>query len=187
MFIGDSRTVQMCIYLNNANTTKCEFSKNGAAGYEADGIMYISQGSMGYNWFTNTAVSGANKIKGNNPYNIVILIGVNDVGKSSGKTSADNYFNKVSDLAKNDWKNDNVIFVSVNPVVDGKSGAYMSGVNAFNTEMKSKISSSNISNLKYCDTASSFTDSDTSSGDGLHYNAATYKKIKDKIQSDCLK
>ena len=169
LFVGDSRTVGMC------NTYKlCE-------GYD-----YIAEIGKGYSWFINTAIPKINsKIKSQN-YNIIILMGVNDVG-SNGSSIATNYYNKIYDLAKTTWKNQNVIFVSVNPVRDGMSYAYMSGVNSFNSQMKSKINSSGLSNLKYCDTISSLYMSSIDSGDGLHYNKTGYSSIYNKIKSSCLK
>ena len=189
MFVGDSRTVQMCYNLASVNSRRCMFSENKSKGYEYDGVLYIGEGSMGYKWFSTTAVNGVNNLKGSNPYNIVILMGVNDVGSSAGASSAKKYFDKVSTLAKGDWKNDNIIFVSVNPVKStGKHYAKQDQVNKFNEVMKSSISQSNISNLKYCNTATSLTQSDVmSGGDGLHYSKSVYKKIYDRIKSDCLK
>ena len=169
LYVGDSRTVGMCeVY------KLCEKHP------------YVAQGSMGYDWFVDTAIPQINnKIKSKN-YNIVILMGVNGAG-TDGKALADQYYNKVSELAKTTWKKQNVIFVSINPVVDGMSYTYTSGVNSFNKQMKSKISSSKISNLSYCDTNSKLKMSEIDSGDGLHYNETGYQKIYNIIKSDCLK
>ena len=146
---------------------------------------YIAEGGMGYSWFASTAIPQINqKIKSKN-YNIIILMGVNGAG-TDGTSEADKYYSKISSLAKGTWKNQNIIFVSVNPVVDGKSYTYMSGVNSFNKRMKSKINSSKLSNLKYCDTISKLNMSSIDSGDGLHYNKEGYKKIYNLIKSNCL-
>ena len=140
----------------------------------------------GYSWFINTAISKVNNKIKTKDYNIIILMGVNDVG-SNGKSVATKYYNKIYELATTTWKNQNIIFVSVNPVKDGKSNAYMSGVNSFNNEIKSKINSSKLTNLKYCDTVSSLNMSQIDSGDGLHYNKTGYTKIYNQIKSNCLK
>lgn len=169
LYVGDSRTVGMC------------------EGYKlCENHPYIAKGSMGYDWFVDTAIPQINnKIKSKN-YNIVILMGVNGAG-TDGKALANQYYNKVSELSKTTWKKQNVFFVSINPVVDGMSYTYTSGVNSFNKQMKSKISSSKISNLKYCDTNSKLKMSEIDSGDGLHYNKTGYQKIYNIIKSDCLK
>ena len=168
LYVGDSRTVGMC------------------DGYKlCEKHPYIAKGSMGYTWFEDTAIPQINqKIKSKN-YNIIILMGVNGAGKD-GTSEADKYYSKIASLAKGTWKKQNVIFVSVNPVVDGKSYTYMSGVNSFNKRMKSKINSSKISNLKYCDTISSLKMSEIDSGDGLHYNKKGYQKIYNLIKTKCL-
>ena len=169
LFVGDSRTVGMC------GTYKlCEKSS------------YIAEVGKGYDWFANTAISQINnKIKSKN-YNIIILMGVNGVSKT-GKSEAQKYYNKISSLVSNTWKKQNVIFVSINPVVDGMSYAYTSGVNEFNSEIKKLIKNAKKSNLSYCETNSKLKMSEIDSGDGLHYNKTGYQKIYNIIKKDCLK
>lgn len=170
IYVGDSRTVGMC---DTANVD-CEES--------------VAKESQGYSWFVNTAISQTdsklNNSSGKN-YNIVILMGVNGVGKNGSEASK--YFNKYKELATGKWKKHNLVIVSVNPVVDGKSTAYMSGVNAFNSTMKQSINTASISNLSYCDTLNGIGKSNFVTTDGLHYNASTYKKIYDYIEKNCLK
>lgn len=170
LIIGDSRTEGMCKSCNACTDAE-----------------YIAKGSMGYDWFANTAVSEANKKIKNKNYNILILMGVNGAG-SDGTNEAKKYFDKISKLAKNEWKDQNIIFISVNPVNDnGDTLTYMSGVNSFNKKIKSEIESAKISNFKYCDTASKLTNDDINSGeDGLHYDCTTYKKIYSLLK-DCIK
>lgn len=169
LYVGDSRTVQMCeIY------KLCEKHP------------YVAEGSQGYYWFANTAIPKINdKIKSKN-YNIVILMGVNGV-TTTGKDQANEYYKKISNLASSTWKKQNIIFISINPVVDGKSNAYTSGVNEFNKEMQKLIKNSKKSNLSYCDTNSKLKMSEIDSGDGLHYNKSGYQKIYNLIKKDCLK
>ena len=80
------------------------------------------------------------------------------------------------------------MYQSVNPVNDnGDTLTYMSGVNSFNKKIKSEIESAKISNFKYCDTASKFTNDDINSGgDGLHYDCPTYEKVYSLLK-DCIK
>lgn len=189
IFVGDSRTVQMCA-AKTGDWTNCPYDSGGEKISNND--IYIAQVGKSYKWFNETAVPKVNSriSTGKDKYNIILLMGVNDGVSSSknGKKAANKYYKKVSELAKTKWKNHNVIYVSVNPVRETKNHyAKVSGVDAFNKEMKSKINSSKISNLKYCDTASSISASQKNSSDGLHYNNDTNKKVYDIIVNNCLK
>ena len=53
--------------------------------------------------------------------------------------------------------------------------------------MKSKISSSKLSNLKYCETNAKVNIKEIDSGDGGHYTKEGAKKIYNIIKNDCLK
>ena len=171
LFVGDSRTVGMC-----ESYKLCANSK------------YIAEVSKNYSWFQKKAVPEINNEIKNKNYNIIILMGVNDAGgtESNGKTKATKYYETISSLATSTWNNQNIIFVSVNPVIDGYSYTYTKAVNAFNKEIKTKISSSGLSNLKYCDTNSKLNITTSNAKDGLHYNKETYKKIYDIIVNECI-
>ena len=115
-------------------------------------------------------------------------MGVNDASssESTGKKSATKYYDTISSLATSTWKNQIIIFVSVNPVIDGYSYTYTTAVNAFNKEIKFKISSSGISNLNYCDTSSKLKITTNNAPDGLHYNKVTYQEIYNIIINECI-
>jgi len=171
LFVGDSRTVGMCKEFNICKTDE-----------------YIAKVSSRHTWFVDTAIPSINnKIKSKN-YNIIILMGVNDASNTEAKgvTAANKYFSTISSLATTTWKNQNIIFVSVNPVIDGYSYTYTVGVNAFNKEIKSKILSSGISNLKYCDTNSKLNITTSNAPDGLHYNKTIYEQIYNIIKNECM-
>ena len=177
IYVGDSRTVGMCEMYNLCGKNK-----------------YIAKTSMGYDWFVSTAINQINNEIKSKEYNIVILMGVNGVGitESSGSSSAKPYYDKVISLAKNEWKKQYIIFVSVNPVNGSnakKAGmsAEQVAVNSFNKAMKKAITSANLSNLKYCDTNSKLKMSEIDSGDGVHYNEKGYNQIYSIINNDCLK
>ena len=177
IFIGDSETVAMC-----GNYNLCEETP------------YVAKIGEGYYWFVNTAISEVNSKIGSDAYNIVIMLGVNGVGKttSSGKSESERYFKKVSSLAKGDWKKHNVIYVSVNPCDDSvaASNGYSvkeAAIDSFNSNMKSEISSAKIANLSYCDTASGLNMKEIDAGDGLHYNQKGAKQIYDTLKNNCLK
>ena len=62
----------------------------------------------------------------------------------------------------------------------------MRDINGFNSTMKSKISSSKLSNLSYCDTSSKLNlKASDYDAEGLHYNKSTYQKIASIIKNDC--
>jgi len=191
MYIGDSRTYFICAFLSDA-WTGCSFPNTNNSGYVYNEELYIAQSAMGYNWFVNTAIGAANTEKGSTPYNIFVLMGVNDgVSSVSGaKSVADKYYDKVAELAQGDWKNDNVLYVSITPV-NSSASVSNDGINSFNEEMKSKISSANISNLKYCDISSKLTSEDIASLDadpeGVHYNTKTANEHIHSYLQDCLK
>ncbi len=176
ILIGDSRTEDMC------KSSYCNACTND---------KYFAKVSMGYSWFINTAIPDTNTYLNKNldkSYNIFILLGINGVGTTSGNgvTTSNNYFSKIKSLANNQWKDHYIYFVSINPVIDSKSKYEKNvAVNAFNSNMKNKIASSGIKNLKYCDTASKLSITSSNSSDGVHYNCTTYKKIR-SLLNDCL-
>lgn len=180
IIIGDSRTVGMCAAITG-DWTYCQFS-NGGAKYDGNNI-YIAQGSMGYSWFNSTAVSAVNNIIANNPdttFNIYSLMGVNFLLSDINK-----YIPKYNSLATNDWKNHNLILVSVNPVDEVLEAQYgystkNADIVSFNTQLKN--GTSGVSNIKYCDTYNSIL-SNLSTSDGLHYTSSTYSAIYNSMMT----
>ncbi len=176
ILIGDSRTADMC---------------KGSYCNACSGDKVIAKGSMGYSWFVNTAIPDTNTYLSKNPnesYNIFILMGVNGVGSTStnGKNLSNKYYNKVEALVKDKWKNQYVYYVSINGVINSKSKyAKNAAINAFNSNMKSKIQNSGLKNFKYCDTNSKISVNSSTSSDGVHYNCTTYRKIHSLLKN-CL-
>lgn len=126
-----------------------------------------------YNWMVKTGIPAIeNQITKGSA--LIILMGVNDLGNAS------KYADYINANA-NSWiaKGASVYFVSVNPVIDGKSNATTAGVEKFNTVIKSKLNS----NVKYIDTYSQIK-SNFKSPDGLHYDEGTYKNIYNIINSN---
>lgn len=156
IFVGDSRTVGMC-------------QENGLCGSD----KYVAEVGMGYNWLNSTAITQTNNIisSGSDKYNIYILLGANDYDYQ-----ANNYIQKINELANGDWKNHNIIFVSVNPMDDASEN---SKIETFNSTIKSGLSS----NIKYCDTYSKLKSAGFNTTDGVHYDKATYQKIYNLIKS----
>lgn len=174
IIIGDSRTEGMC------GSTYCNLCTLDKA---------IYKGSIGYDWFVNSAISETNTYLNANSsktYNIYILLGVNGLGATStiGDQTATKYYNKIKELATGKWKKHNIYFVSVNPVIDTQS-QYVKNISiqAFNSTIKQQIKNSSLSNLKYCDTNSRLKIDSTNSHDGIHYTCEAYSNIYNIIKS----
>ena len=163
---------------------------------DAKDAAFIACDSMNYGWLINgsnkcrpstSAISQVNNKIQNSDHNIIINLGVNDMGNVS------NYYKKYTELAKGEWKDYDIYIVSVNPINDSlaKKSGYMAindNVVKFNDKMKSIASES--SNLHYCNTYSVIVDevkSGNGTVDGIHYNIDTYKKIYNYIVDDCIK
>ncbi len=167
IFIGDSRTVGMDYAVNELNSSNT-----------------VAQGSMGYDWFVNTAINSANSLMNdNNSYNIVSWMGVNglDASASTGENSAINYFNKYKELAQGTWNKHTIYVVPIGPVMDARTYyVKTAAINAFNNKIKELINSSGINNLKYVDISFSISYYDQ---EGLHYNSSDYQKIFNDIKA----
>ena len=180
IIIGDSRTVGMCASITG-DWIYCQYG-NGGPKYNGNDI-YIAQGSMGYSWFSSTAISAVNIILAANPgttFNIYSLMGVNFLLSDINK-----YIPKYNSLAVNEWQGHNLILVSVNPVdevMEAKYGYSTKNVDiiSFNTQLKN--GTSGVQNIKYCDTYNSIL-SNLSTSDGLHYTSSTYKAIYNSMMS----
>ena len=178
IIIGDSRTVGMCASITG-DWTGCQFSNGGSKTNGSD--IYIAQGSMSYSWFTSTAVPAANAIINANPgtkYNIFSLMGVNML-----LYDIDKYIPEYNSLATGSWKNHKIILVSVTPVnesVEAQHGYSTKNADivTFNTKLKNGTTSNR--NVAYCDVYNQILGY-FGTGDGLHYDANTYKDIYDKM------
>ena len=159
IWVGDSRFVGQSQYAKDNNDT------------------YIAKVAMGYNWFNSTAVPQVNAVKQAGEA-IVVNIGVNDMNSSA-------LCARLNQLAESDWKDCNVIFMSVNPVNDSKAAAHgysvrNSQVVAFNNYMKQHLSSK----VQYLNTFSVINDNSYNyTSDGVHYTADGYKAIYNKAKS----
>lgn len=179
IFVGDSRTVGMCIAITG-DSAGCSYSSGGAKYYNDD--IFIAQGSMSYSWFNSTAVSAVNSIIQANPnttYNIYSLMGVNML-----LYDIDKYVSSYNSLSSGSWSNHNIILVSVNPVDENKESQYgystkNNDILSFNSKLKSGVSGNNV---KYCDTYTLLSSS-LNTTDGLHYTSDTYRSLYGKIKS----
>ena len=164
LFVGDSRTVGMCHSVSLKSGEDCS----------------IAEGSMGYNWFVNTALSSINsKLSSDQKYNVIINMGTNDLGTAS---AGSDYASKYNSL-KNKYPKANIIAVSVGPVADSNVRYYRSivknsNVISFNNKLKQNLNS----NVKYCDIYSKIINS-FSASDGVHYSVNTYRKIYKELNN----
>ena len=70
---------------------------------------------MGYNWFKSTGISNVNTLLNQNSgttFNIVILLGVNDISNTTYWADADvnEYMTALKTEATGNWKKHNIIF-----------------------------------------------------------------------------
>ena len=158
LFVGDSRTVGMC--LNNAlcdDTSLCETR------------TCLARSGAGINWFS----SQISEIESSYSTNIVINMGVNDIAGNTNATSvALDYYDLFEQLAE-DNPNKNIYIMSVNPVDEGENVSN-TNIREFNVAIQTYINNSRLNNLFYLDTNNDLIFTTT---DGLHYDNATYRRI----------
>ena len=185
ILVGDSRTVGIC-----------QLSSSGYYSGACRDYNAVCQGGMGYNWFKQAGVAGVNGLleqNANTRHNIVILLGVNDI--SNTEYWADNavkeYMGIITEHANGDWKNQNIIFASITPIGAEQTGGdwpvSQTNINYFNTQMRSKIASSGLSNVSYCDISTGIDLNGKFAGDNLHYTGAGYTTMYNQIVNKCLK
>ena len=154
--VGDSRMVGLCSY----------------KWYKNDKGTCIAKVSMGYKWLVETAIPEVNKLSNDKKKNIVLNLGVNDLG------NINKYLSKYKELVTKTWKNYNIFLLSINPT-KGKYDHLNSKINSFNSKIKAFAN--NYSNVTYCDSASFLKTNGFGTSDGLHYNEATSKIIYSQI------
>ena len=177
LYIGDSRTVGMyyAMYGGSGNYISVD---NGQE-------TWYAKVSAGYNWFINDALHQVNNHLVGGNYELVFLMGANDLYNSKLAT---NYINIIKEYAEQ-YPNSKFIIVSVNPINDELSlnHGYSSTnqmVIDFNYTLEEAINDTRLDNISYCDTYKNILN-EYETNDGLHYNANTYKKIFNLINS-CL-
>ncbi len=175
LFLGDSRTkgMQNTGVINNSNTIY-------GIGYGYSWLVGSGSFNSTYTNATNGGINGiSNLFKDNTSYNIIIWLGVNDLGNVNA------YYEKYYELAKDIWSEHNIYIVSVGPVEDAVSAfAKNKTINDFNSTMQNLINSSGLSNLFYIDlgyTEESIKEYDS---EGIHYSSEDYKAIYNIIVSN---
>ncbi len=162
IIIGDSRMESLCHY----------------DWYKVDNGVCISKIGMGYSWLNNTAIANVNSYlnQNNKEYYITTNLGVNDLGNIA------KYIAKYRELAIGAWQKYQIFIISVNPT-DGEHDYENEAINNFNIKIKNGLS--DLKNVTYCDTNSQLSRLGFKTGDGLHYNQDSSKKIYQLIK-DCL-
>ena len=177
IFVGDSRTVGMCSYLGNIMpyTESC-----------------VAEVGKSLSWFKNVAILEVNNILNSNPgniYNIVIDLGVNDLGYNN----AINYSNTYNELKNSSWSRHNIIITSVTPVNESNferiyyTKNFNSEIINFNNNLKSSLNS----NITYCDIFDSVlslinNNNGAIEPDGLHYTKFGSENIY-YLKKNCIK
>ncbi len=170
IYVGDSRTNGMCSSVDVGSNAKC-----------------IYENGKGISWLENTALSSIkSELNNHNNANIVINLGVNDLGSTNSNTItslAVRYVTAFKNLAES-YPNAKILVVSVGTVDESKtSNVKNSSINLFNNTLKSSISNSFAgSNTYFCDVNGNVTYNTT---DGLHYDSSTYEKVYNSIKN-CL-
>ena len=153
-WVGDSRTVGLGSALGISK--KC-----------------IAQVGMGHSWYLTTAEKRLKKVLKKNPNaTVVINFGVNDHGNIR------KYIISYRKLV-NSYPNAQIWFMSVNPIDAKYKAGYVSNkdIDRFNKKLKASFPD------RYIDTNSYLKKTKFKTVDGLHYTAATYRKIYNYVLS----
>ena len=167
ILIGDSRFVGMETYLGDDKRKQDTF---------------VAKGAMGWDWFKSTAIAKVNNILekySNRKYYILCNLGLNDYKYHLEDA---NYAKRLSTLAKNEWKDHIVGYISVNPFASVKDSRNKM-VEDFNARQKG-----DMDGIYYCDTYNGIGLSNfepRKSSDTTHYNKNTSLAIYDYIINNC--
>ena len=172
LFLGDSRTrdMQNAGVINSSNTIY-------GVGYGYNWLIGSGDFSSSNTNATNGGINGINSLmRENASYNIVIWLGVNDLG------NAEAYFQEYQSLATGDWSNHNIYIVSVG-LVDDNLSAYATNdsIETFNITMNNLISNSGLSNLIYLDLGYTEDSIESYDSEGIHYSSNDYVNIYNLI------
>lgn len=152
IFVGDSRTVGMQSAVSASDT------------------LFIGKVGSGYSWLVSSASSTlASYIKKYSSVQVIFAFGVNDLYNSS------NYISYYKSLIAN-YPQVDFYIMAVNPVKESVASSHgytvtNSQIRAFNKKIKAAFSS------VYLNTYSYLNKKGFGTSDGIHYTAATYKKI----------
>lgn len=160
VWVGDSRTVAM----------------ETAVGKDGANDRWVAKKGAEYKWFNSDGVAGVkSKLK---PGEIIVFnMGVNDLN------DAQQYIDRLKELAKGDWKDHKIIINAVTPVDDKKSAqAKNAAIKEFNDKLRNALSG--IPNISFTDTSSQISSNLKTGKEGVHYTDDEYKKIYNAVKND---
>ena len=148
VFVGDSRTVQLQMAVGSTDKA------------------YIAKVGEGYTYFRDTALPSISDYAGPGT-KMIINFGVNDL------SNADKYIALVNSNIDS-WLAEGitVYYAAVTPVSDYPT-VTNAEIEAFNARLKSELDS----RINWLDGYTYLTQTGFSTGDGLHYNADTYRSL----------
>ena len=129
----------------------------------------IAKVSAGLNWLKNTAIYEIRNYVNENSV-IVLNFGVNDLYNSGNYVS---YYNAI----KEEFPNNQICFMSVNPVDEVKEAQHGYSVTNENIRNFNQKMKDNLVGIKYIDTYTYLMENGFSTGDGVHYKGDTYRDI----------
>ena len=152
LVVGDSRVVGMSSSVSAKNTS------------------FIGEIGVGYSWLTSTGISKMKKlITGKTNMTVLLCFGVNDVG------NADKYITYYKSLMTS-YPKVKFYVMSVNPIEEARARSVgynisTAQIQAINKKFKAAFGT------KYLDAYTWLQKNGFSTFDGLHYEAATYRKL----------
>lgn len=159
-FVGDSRTVGVAVSVGGVSNKETVISGK-----------YIAKVGAGYSWYCSTALPKLKaKLKSKPSATVVLNFGVNDIDNYSKYITAYRKLIKAYPKAR-------IYIMSVNPIGSKYTWGYYScstmrsKVKTFNSKMKAAFPN------RYIDCYTYLNKNGFSTTDGIHYTAATYKKI----------
>lgn len=159
VWVGDSRTVAM----------------ETAVGKDGANDRWVAEKGAEYKWFNSDGVAGV-KSKMKPGDTIVFNMGVNDLG------DAQQYIDRLKELANGDWKDHKIIINAVTPVDDKKSArAKNAAIKEFNDKLRNALSG--IPNISFTDTSSQISSNLKTGKEGVHYTDDEYKKIYSAVKN----
>ena len=129
--------------------------------------LYIAQVAIGYDWFRDTAIPELDTVAVSGA-KVVINMGVNDL-ENAGRYAA--LINENMDR----WTAAGltIYYMSVNPVIDGKSYATNAMIESFNAKLQETLDP----RVYWIDTYTPLMESGVQSPDGVHYRDETSRLI----------
>lgn len=172
---GHSNTASKYFFLGDSRFT----GMSASVGTKKD-TYWVTKVGAGYKYLNEEANKMVTKsLPSDGSSYIFVNLGVNDMH------SVSSYINKYKSLAKNEWKNQKIVFVAVGPKIGSGCYNYVNNnqIESFNQKMKDGLNG--ISNIYYCDAYNDFKDYKIAASCEIHYTNETYKKLYNFIMSHC--